>query len=112
MEGIGPSLDLLRRTRGKPSLVQVIADWHGVTTEVLTDEHVLESLKRARYLWEPFILVTTSANASSTTVDFALYLWPRSTIFTEDNAINAVSTSSHKRLLIIVAPLRVMKLHG
>ncbi len=56
--------------------------------------------------------VTTSANASSTTVDYALYLWPRSTIVTEDNSINVVGTSRNQKLLIAMAPLRIMKMHG
>ncbi len=43
---------------------------------------------------------------------FSYDLWPRSTIFTEDNAINVVGTSRNKKLLILVIPLRVLKLHG
>ncbi len=103
---------LVQRTNGRPSLVEVKADWHKVAPNDLTDEMVLESLRRARYLWEPLVLITTSANASSTTVDYSLYLWPRSTIlFTEDNSINVVGTSRNRKLLIVIACLRVMKNH-
>ncbi len=65
---------LMQRTHGRPSLVEVLAEWHKVPPNDLTDEMVLASLRRARFLWEPNVLVTTSANASSNTVDYALYL--------------------------------------
>ncbi len=58
------------------------------------------------------MLLTTSANASSTIVDYALYLWPRSTIFMEDNSIYVVGTSRNRKLLTVIACLRVMKMHG
>ncbi len=112
VEGHQPSMALMRRTNNRPTLIEMLADWHKIQPNDLTDALVLETLQRARYLWEPFVLVTTSANASSTTVDFALYLWPRSTIFTEDNSINVVGTSRNRKLLIVIACLRVMKMHG